>query len=189
MGKTSHTTNLKLTGVYNAFNAAAALAVVHEVLPDSSPAALIKALAEVQPAFGRGEKILVNGQSVELVLVKNPAGFRLALESYDPAGHSTLIAINDEYADGRDMSWLWDVSFTSLAHAPVFVTGIRAYDMALRLQYDEVPFEAVSPNMTTALKQFLALHPAQPKRIYCTYTAMFAIRKKLAKIATVETIS
>ena len=189
VGKTSHTTSLKLTGAYNAFNAAAALAVVHEVLPDSSPAALIKALSEVQPAFGRGEKILVNGQSVELVLVKNPAGFRLALESYDPAGHSTLIAINDEYADGRDMSWLWDVSFTSLNHTPIFVTGIRAYDMALRLQYDEVPFEGVSPNMNTALKQFLALHPGQPKRIYCTYTAMFSIRKKLAKIASVETIS
>jgi UDP-N-acetylmuramyl tripeptide synthase len=61
--------------------------------------------------------VIIGGQEVELVLVKNPAGFRLALASFDPADTSVMIAINDMYADGRDMSWLWDVDFSSLSRA------------------------------------------------------------------------
>ena len=95
---------------------------------------LIAAVSRVTPAFGRGEVIDVNGSPVELLLVKNPMGFRLSLSSFSPAGADTMIAINDEYADGRDMSWLWDVDFTSLRESGVnMVSGVRAWDMALRL--------------------------------------------------------
>ena len=100
-----------------------------------------------------------------------------------------MIAINDNYADGRDMSWLWDVNFNSLAANGVAqVSGIRAYDMALRLQYDEVPIKYVNPNIKKALNHFIANNPDQPKRIYCTYTAMLTIRRSLAKITHVEAI-
>ena len=100
-----------------------------------------------------------------------------------------MIAINDNYADGRDMSWLWDVDFTKLIDHPVYVTGIRAYDMALRLQYNEVGMEKVETELTKALSDFIKLHPNTPKRIYCTYTAMLALRKELAKITRVEVVS
>ena len=80
----------------------------------STTQSMIDAAAEVTPAFGRGEVIDVNGSPVELLLVKNPMGFRLSLASFTPEGCDTMIAINDEYADGRDMSWLWDVDFSSL---------------------------------------------------------------------------
>ncbi len=100
-----------------------------------------------------------------------------------------MIAINDNYADGRDMSWLWDVDFTSLAQNNIYISGIRAFDMALRLQCDEVPIENVEPDLAKALLDFIALHPENPKRIYCTYTAMLALRKELSKVTKVEVIS
>jgi len=182
-------TPLKLKGVYNIYNSAAALALVRAIVPESSVNSLLGAPSTVTPAFGRGETLNVGGHPLELVLVKNPGGFRLGLESYDPEGYATMIAINDNYADGRDMSWLWDVSFTKLIDHPVYVTGIRAYDMALRLQYDEVGMEKVETNLTKALTDFISLHPDTPKRIYCTYTAMLSLRKELSKITRVEVVS
>lgn len=182
-------TPLKLKGIYNIYNSAAALALVHTILPKASINSLLGALSTVTPAFGRGETLMVNGQPLELVLVKNPAGFRLSLESFSPEGYATMIAINDNYADGRDMSWLWDVDFTKLAEHPIYVAGVRAYDMALRLQYDEVGMEKVETVLPKALKEFIGLHPDTPKRIYCTYTAMLTLRKELAKVTQVEVVS
>ena len=101
-----------------------------------------------------------------------------------------MIAINDNYADGRDMSWLWDVDFDSLQEGGVqAVTGIRAADMALRLQYDEIAIDLVEESIEKCLKQFLQSHKDQPKRIFCSYTTMLAIRKQLRKITDVEVIS
>lgn len=184
------TTSLKVNGVYNVFNAAAAITLVRAILDDHiDDQALIKALSAVEPAFGRGETIMIDGQPVELVLVKNPSGFRLGLSSFDPSGYATMIAINDNYADGRDMSWLWDVDFESLAREGVwFTTGIRAHDMALRLQYDDVPLSKVIPAIPQALKRFLHENQSSPKRIYCTYTAMLEIRRLLAKQTHVRSI-
>ncbi len=182
-------TPLKLRGVYNIFNSAAALALVRTIIPDASINSLLGSLSTVTPAFGRGEVLTVDGQPLELVLVKNPSGFRLGLQSYDPSGYATMIAINDNYADGRDMSWLWDVDFTSLSKTPIYITGIRAYDMALRMQYDEVPIEKVETELASALRDFLSQHKENPKRIYCTYTAMLALRKELSKVTRVEVVA
>lgn len=184
-------TDLRLRGVYNIFNAAAALAAARAVLGGAADAGrLFSSLAAVEPAFGRGESLVVDGQALELVLVKNPSGFRLGLTSFDPAGCATMIAINDNYADGRDMSWLWDVDFDSLGLGGVdVVSGVRAYDMALRLKYDDVRVGAVEPDSTDALKQFIRGSEGRPKRIFCTYTAMLAVRRELSKITKVEVVS
>lgn len=180
---------LALKGIYNVYNATAALALVHAILPQTPLEKLTVALAEVRSAFGRGECLEVDGQPLELVLVKNPGGFRLALKSYDPTHNATMIAINDEYADGRDMSWLFDVDFASLRNNGVdIVSGVRAFDMALRLEYDEVPVAALERDLGTALETFLTANPDKPRRIYCTYTAMLALRKLLAAKTEVEII-
>lgn len=181
---------LKLSGAYNIFNAAAALALVRAIIGNNlNQTKLIDKLSQVTPAFGRGEILMIKGKPLELVLVKNPSGFQLGLESFNPSGYATMIAINDNYADGRDMSWLWDVDFTSLKNAGVAqVSGIRAYDMALRLQYDKVPIKKVEENLNKALKQFILGHKNRPKRIYCTYTAMLALRKSLSKMTHVEVV-
>ncbi|WP_026530399.1 Mur ligase family protein [Haematomicrobium sanguinis] len=183
-------TELKVNGLYNTFNAAAALATAQAILGDNAqPQPLIDALGTVEPAFGRGEALTVNGQPLELVLVKNPAGFRLALKSFPAADYATMIAINDNYADGRDMSWLWDVDFDSLGERGVqMVSGVRAADMALRLKYDGVAVTSLDEALPSALATFINGNPGQPKRIYTTYTAMLALRRELAKFTDVKAI-
>jgi UDP-N-acetylmuramyl tripeptide synthase len=185
------TATLKLEGIYNVFNSVAAVALVRTVIGDQiDTTKLVETLQNITPAFGRGEKLIVDGRPLELVLVKNPGGFRLGLKSFDPEGYSTMIAINDNYADGRDMSWLWDVDFESLKPAGVsFVTGVRAYDMALRLQYDEVAVSDVQPELSQALRSFIRITESGPMRIYCSYTAMLALRRELGKMTKVEVIS
>lgn len=197
------TTSVKLRGVYNVFNAAAASTIVRAILADAAKKdatlakfdddALMEAISRVTPAFGRGEVIEVNGAPVELVLVKNPIGFRLALASDKPANHDTMIAICDEYADGRDMSWLWDVDFTCFSGAGVAcVSGTRAWDMALRLQYDKVASRNVNTDLEEDVKAFVngdfSSNAKNAKRIYCTYTAMLRVRATLGQIASVKDV-
>ena len=190
------TTRVRLEGVYNLYNAAAALAVVRAVQRDARDGsalrscggdALLAAVSRVTPAFGRGEVIDVNGSPVELLLVKNPMGFRLSLASFPPQGADTMIAINDEYADGRDMSWLWDVDFTSLRETGVKqVSGVRAWDMALRLEYDQVPVGTVDTDLEPSVIAFASANSGRAKHIYCTYTAMLKARAALGRIAAVS---
>ncbi|KRE78391.1 Mur ligase family protein [Arthrobacter sp. Soil763] len=187
-------THMLLRGVYNIFNAAAALTLARAIGGRDGAAAdngrLLTALARVAPAFGRGESLVVDGLPLDLVLVKNPSGFRLGLKSFPAAGYATMIAINDNYADGRDMSWLWDVEFDTLRDGGVDqLSGSRAYDMALRLQYDDVAIGAVDTEIAPALAAFIRGAKDKPKRIFCTYTAMLAIRRELSKITTVEVVS
>lgn len=197
------TTSVKLRGVYNVFNAAAASTIVRAILADAAKKdatlakfdddALMEAISRVTPAFGRGEVIEVNGAPVELVLVKNPIGFRLALASDKPANHDTMIAICDEYADGRDMSWLWDVDFTCFSGTGVTcVSGTRAWDMALRLQYDKVASRNVNTDLEEDVKAFVngdfSSDAKNAKRIYCTYTAMLRVRSTLGQIASVKDV-
>ena len=193
-----HGVPLLLEGLYNTYNAAAALVTVRAVLEraaDANSASgartadVLAALSTVRPAFGRGEKLELDGEALELVLVKNPAGFRLGLASFDAEGVAVMIAINDQYADGRDMSWLWDVDFGSLVDGGVdTVTGTRAWDMALRLEHDDVPVGSVEEDLGAALAGFRERTMGRPRRIYCSYTAMLGLRKRLGDITDVEEI-
>lgn len=184
-----YTLELQLKGMYNIQNAVGALALVRVVMQDSIDTnKLLSSFESVQPAFGRGETVMVDGQPCELVLVKNPSGFRLSLASFSSPA-ATMIAINDNYADGRDMSWLWDVDFETLGSSGVqMVSGVRAYDMALRLEYDEVTVAKVEPELSKALRSFIAVSPNQPLRIFCTYTAMLALRRELGQYAHVAKV-
>lgn len=189
LGKKAVSTKLNITGIYNVLNAAAALSLVREIVGSKiDETKLIQTLSNVKPAFGRGEKMMVNGQELELVLVKNPSGFRLGLKSFSAHDTATMIAINDNYADGRDMSWLWDVEFDSLRETGVrMVSGMRAYDMALRLQYDKVKYDFVDTDLKKALDTFIN-ETGRPKRIFCSYTAMLTLRKELQNYADLERV-
>ncbi len=173
---------LQQRGLAAMINATAAATTARMLLGDRFDAGCAaQALREVRPPFGRGEVVMVDGEPLELVLVKNPAGFTVALGTYGSTPVATMIAVNDNYADGRDVSWLYDVSFESLRERGVALTsGVRAYDIALRLQYDDVPVGAVEPDLARALARFLEEHPAEPRRVFCTYTAMMSLRRDLA---------
>ncbi|WP_129693229.1 Mur ligase family protein [Candidatus Nanosynsacchari sp. TM7_ANC_38.39_G1_1] len=183
---TPSTVKTQLTGVYNLLNAAAALTLVR-CISDSHTEQFLTALQTIQPAFGRGETIMIDGKPIELILVKNPSGFRLALLSFAKKSAARMIAINDNYADGRDMSWLWDVDF-SMLKSVAMVSGVRAYGMALRLQYDDVKMKHVEQRLDKALDIFLAENKDMPKQIFCSYTAMLTLRTLLSKKTKVEKI-
>lgn len=181
---TFHTT-LSLSGQHNFQNAAAALALVRALLPKVSSSDLIAQLSSVKPAFGRGQIYqLKDASTIQLILVKNPAGFRQALASYLPADAPAMIAINDNIADGRDVSWLWDVDFTPLKDTQVYCTsGSRAADIAIRLQYDDILTGLVEPDLAQALETFCA--QSGNKLLFTTYTAMLWFHKTLnAKAGT-----
>ncbi|MHB8186206.1 MAG: MurT ligase domain-containing protein [Dermatophilaceae bacterium] len=173
---------LKQRGLAAMINATAATSTARALLANEfRDADAVTALERVVPPFGRGEVIDAGGQPLELVLVKNPAGFTVALGTYGNTPVITMVAINDNYADGRDVSWLYDVSFESLRDKGVVLTsGVRAYDMALRLKYDDVAVAEVEPDLEVALERFLTAYKDEPKRIFCTYTAMMTLRRDLA---------
>ncbi|MEP6798988.1 MAG: MurT ligase domain-containing protein, partial [Lapillicoccus sp.] len=173
---------LKQRGLAAMINATAAVTTARMLLGDDfDETKVVEALRAVTPPFGRGEVIDADGHPLELVLVKNPAGFTVALGTYGAEPVTTMVAINDDYADGQDVSWLYDVGFESLRDKGVALTsGVRAYDMALRLQYDDVDVGEVIPDLEAALDRLLAAYPHEPRRIFCTYTAMMKLRRLLA---------
>jgi UDP-N-acetylmuramyl tripeptide synthase len=172
--------NLLLSGQHNFLNGAAALALCQQLLPNVQPKDLVDELAKVDLAFGRGEKYrLKNGAEIELVLVKNPASFTQALASYTSKETSLMIAINDNIADGRDVSWLWDVNFSPLAGDVFMTSGKRAADMALRLSYDGTTTSQIEPDLPKALK--ILAQQSNRKVILATYTAMLQLYGVLTK--------
>jgi UDP-N-acetylmuramyl tripeptide synthase len=176
-----------LTGIYNAYNVLAAVAAAQAFgIP---PAQASAALADFQPAFGRQERLTIDGHPVYLLLAKNPTGFNEVLRTAIDFGKGTdfLIAINDHIADGQDVSWLWDVDFEQLRGAAqrITVAGDRAQDMALRLKYAEVPVGVVSvaagPWRAAWDQALTRTPPGVPLFVLPTYTAMLELRAVLTQ--------
>jgi UDP-N-acetylmuramyl tripeptide synthase len=175
-----------LPGLYNVYDVTAAAAGALALGIDAR--AIAQGIAETAPAFGRGERVIIGGREVVFLLAKNPAGFNEVLRTVllaepDPV---VLIAINDLAADGRDISWLWDVDFEMLRDRArtVVVTGIRADDMALRLKYAGVPSERVTLEHDgwRALEQARgALREGGRLYVLPTYTAMLRLRDLLTR--------
>ncbi|HEU5007609.1 MAG TPA: MurT ligase domain-containing protein [Jatrophihabitantaceae bacterium] len=174
---------LSAEGAHNAQNAAGAAALAATFGLDAGRIAA--GLELVRPAFGRGESFTVDGRRVVLQLVKNPAGFRQSLRTVDRADPpaAIVIAINDDYADGRDVSWLWDVDFTGLAGLTTRIStaGTRAADMAVRLRYDDIAVADVEPELAKAVRDGVAAVPADASVIvFSTYTAMWSLHGALS---------
>lgn len=172
----------RLPGSHNAINLTAALAAVQAVVPVYDDTALAASLRTLTPAFGRGEIIdIPGGGSITLQLIKNPGGCTHALRMLDLTHYDHVaIAINDDYPDGRDVSWLWDVDFRPVGArtTAVLCGGTRAADMANRLKYDDVAVTAVLPELerfVDAINQACAAGTMHAI-VYCTYTAMLKIR-------------
>lgn len=179
-----HDVVLRAEGPHNAQNAcgAAALGLTFGLTDDE----VVCGLAAVEPAFGRGQSFDVDGRQVVLQLVKNPGGFRQSLRTLDievPAG--VVVVINDDYADGRDVSWLWDVQFDALRAiaARRATSGTRAADMAVRLRYDDVEVSHVEPDPEKSLRAAVdAARPGERVVVFSTYTAMWALHAILLRI-------
>ena len=177
---------LPLPGLYNVYNALAAAALALEL--GAPLAEVVAGLEEVSPAFGRAETVALDGHDVSIMLVKNPAGANEVLRTLalEDGEHELLAILNDRIADGRDVSWIWDADFETLAPRVrrAVCAGTRAPEMALRLKYAGVPPAAivVEPELAAALDAALAGAPAGG-RVFAlpTYTAMLALREELVR--------
>lgn len=186
--KTLHKVEIRLPAIYNIYNALSALSLAKALHLDTQNS--IKALATFEGGFGRMEKIDANGKFINIMLVKNPAGFNSSLEHLLSINlsFSVCFSINDNIADGRDISWLWDVNFEKLDPALrkniryIICSGKRANDMALRLKYMDVPEEKINviEDYNEMLK-FGLVNTDKDSTFYIlpTYTSMLDIRKIL----------
>ena len=173
---------LALPGLYNVYNALAAASLALAL--DSSLDAVHAGLERFRAAFGRFEWIRIGDRTLLMLLVKNPAGANEAVRTLVDGGppRVALVALNDEIADGRDVSWIWDVDFEPLVESldRLVATGSRAQELALRFKYsgmDETRIEIV-PELERALDRALELTPSGGQLpLLPTYTAMLALRR------------
>jgi UDP-N-acetylmuramyl tripeptide synthase len=182
---------LALPGLYNVYNALAAAALAHEL--GATDDEICAGLEQAQAAFGRAETASYRGYALRILLIKNPAGANEVLRTLalEPGEHQLLGILNDQVADGRDVSWIWDADFELLCEriANITCSGTRAAELAVRLKYAGVPAERISAHeglqaaLTRAIDAARASSTATgaptPLYILPTYTAMLALRELL----------
>lgn len=170
---------VNIAGLYNAYNALAAISLGFETGMNQEE--IQKSLDTYHAIFGRTEKRTINGNLTVIQLIKNPTGASEVLKTVDLKSN-IVIAINDNYADGRDISWLWDSDFEQLKNAEklVITSGCRANDMATRLKYAGIPQEKiiVEPNIRKAIDKATT---AGKTTILPSYTALLKINKEHLK--------
>lgn len=178
--------NVNLPGGYNIYNACSAMAAGKALGLD--PELVSKSLSQFACGFGRMEKFDIDGHSLRMILIKNPAGCNQVLNFLTDATEPFLFAacLNDRSFDGKDISWIWDVDFERLTEmgdllTGVYVSGVRADDMAVRFKYAGVPAEKlkVIKDYSELLKACLAQD--RPVFIMPTYTAMLDLRSTVSK--------
>ncbi len=176
---------LALPGLYNVYNALGAATLARAL--GATPDEIVDGLARFSAAFGRFERIAVDAKRLLLLLIKNPAGANEAVRTLVDGGPPkvAVIALNDGIADGRDVSWIWDVDFEPLLSGleTLVAAGDRAAELALRFKYgglDESRI-VVEPDLETALDRGLALTPDGGELVVLpTYTAMLGLQRLLA---------
>lgn len=176
----------RLPGLYNTYNLLAAVAGA--VALDIPLDAIELAVEGFSAAFGRLERIQVGERTLFFALIKNPVGFTEVLRTIlaDPGDKHLVIVINDNLADGTDVSWLWDADVEALAGrcGRLTVTGTRGGDMAVRLKYAGVPADRIRQAATVeeALDVGLAEVPdGGTLYVLPTYTAMLELRTLVSR--------
>lgn len=178
---------LNLPGLYNIYNALAATGAASALGIDSE--VIAKSISQVKSAFGRGELLPYQDKCLQLVLFKNPTGFNQVIQTYlkpKPQTTPLMISVNDNIADGKDVSWLWDSALEDIAdyQGKIVVSGLRALDMALRLKYAglDMGLVTIEPDHQKAIEILLATTPkGESSYVLATYTSMLGIRSLITK--------
>lgn len=170
---------------YNIYNTLSAYAGLHAL------GASLEHFKQMVESFDYGNNrentFTIQGSKIQLHLAKNPVGFqqKVSMLLKDQNEKDIIILINDAYQDGRDVSWLWDVDFhhLTLANASTITTaGTRKYDMALRLKYENIPYQ-ISEDLKITITNLIA---GGSKNIYLVvnYTGLQPCNQLLAKLET-----
>lgn len=181
--------NIPLKGFHNVLNLAAVVATL-EILQPGAINQSLQAIEKMPVPFGRGERLHIKDKAITVALVKNPSGFATNLETFvrNSNAEAVVFVVNDRLADGRDVSWLWDVNFEDVIpkSAAVLTSGIRAYDMAVRLKQDGVEVNT----LTSISKTIQLLMKSDYKNVVIipTYTSLFEVRTTLSKYGKVPKI-
>lgn len=175
--------SINQSGTYNIYNGLCAYSIAKEL--GISDSAIKKSLENQSSSFGRQETINIEGKDVKIFLVKNPAGYNQSLDTIclNKEKFAAAFLLNDNYADGQDVSWIWDVDFEKLTETnidEVYISGLRAYDMAVRLKTaglnsNKFVIEEQYEALTEAIKNGIC----DKLYILATYTAMINYRKYL----------
>lgn len=195
---TLNSISTNLTGTYNAYNLLAAVSISLVLKIPISP--IIAGIKNFQPAFGRLETLKFKDKVLKIMLIKNPTGFNQIIQTIKAGilykNFVCLLVLNDFIADGRDVSWIWDVDIENLTTMSnlqkIIVSGTRAEDIALRVKYTNFQFSRldsakraifnfqVEKNLTNAVNSLLG---SNTKNLFIlpTYTAMLEVRKILNK--------
>lgn len=181
--KTTASLHSNYRGFYNIYNILAAYSAAKA--EGFSLKYINTVLEDFHPENGRMEQFSINGTNVLLNLAKNPAGFNQNISAVmeDTKEKNLIVVINDNSQDGHDISWLWDVDFERFADANIkriIVSGLRAYDMALRFKYSDIACEAIL-SVEEAIKTMLDDNPDN-LYILVNYTALFGTRKRLKNL-------
>ena len=178
----TQTVRLGVPGLYNVYNALAAASLALSL--GAALEEIVSGLESFSAAFGRFERITVGDRGLLMLLIKNPAGANEAVRTIVDAGAPAVavIALNDGIADGRDVSWIWDVDFEPLIGGltRLVATGDRAAELALRFKYGGLDANAIEvvPSLEAALDRGLELTPPGGELVVLpTYTAMLALRQ------------
>ena len=180
---------IALPALYNVYNAAAAVSAYTAAgLPRTE---ILAGLADVRTGFGRMERFEINGVSIQMILVKNPAGCGQALDYLCSLREAcrVVLCLNDRDADGHDISWIWDVDYEQLAGQDnirgFYVWGDRAEDMQLRLKYAGIDQDRIRLIPEKEKRSLLARisRGRTPVHILTNYTAMLSLRDLLSRAA------
>lgn len=177
--------NIAAPALYNIYNAAAAACLAQAA--GISLQAVLKALASTSGAFGRMETFEPGGAAAQMILVKNPAGCNQALDYLCSLKkpYALILCLNDRDADGHDISWIWDVDYEKLCQHPflqgIYVWGIRAEDLQLRLKYAGIPESRIRHIRKKETLLMIIRGSKVPVFILPNYTAMLPLRELLQK--------
>jgi UDP-N-acetylmuramyl tripeptide synthase len=141
---------IQLPGRFNLANAALAVAAAHHAW-SLSPRAVVARLGTVRSVSGRFECVRFHGHDLRIMLAKNPAGWQELLDLMSRDQHPLVLALNAEGVDGRDPSWIYDVSFAPLRGRTVVVQGCRATDLVVRLEHDGISADHIAGSLSAAL--------------------------------------
>lgn len=178
---------VNIGGSYNVYNAIGCAAALSAVGIDDKT--IIKALETFNGAFGRMEQFTSGDNKINVILVKNPAGFSQTmsfLKSIDD-DFTMILSLNDNAADGRDISWIWDVDFNNIFEKSnvkdIYVTGKRCYDMAIRVKYEGVGDRKIKIIENEDYDKLVDIATSQGRDVYIvpTYTSMMTMRPTIAK--------